>query len=453
MIVMKRVTGYRLFLILPTILMLGFLSILPVVGAVTDDNNQQIQSIQQQIDQYQQQIDVIHSQTVTLQSQIDVLTAQINKTTLELKSLNLSISQTNRDIKITRSKIAEAEGQISKDQIVLGEYLKLIYKSDQETLTSILLKNKNLSDFFTDLNSVKTNQDQLQATISSIKTVKASLDATEQELEDRQAELQKEQGLVAIAKQSLDQNKSQKNKLLKTTKIQEATVQQKIDTLKQEISYLLQNGVTVEDAIKYGNLAAIATGIRPAFLLAELDHESAILNPNGGNVGKCYMKNFTNAEGVHVDTGASTIRNMSPSRDIKPFLAITSSLGLDPSVTRISCWPKIYIDGQAYGWGGAMGPAQFIASTWMGYKDAVSEITGHQPANPWNIQDAFTGAAIKFAKDGANSKTTTGEIAASRRYYCGSAVKTKAMSQKAWNQCVNYANAVQNLADQIQQSL
>jgi len=443
---MKRILGYRGFSVFLTMILSGSSFFIYARADISSETNQQIQSIQQQIDEYQKEIDIVHSQAVTLQGQITVLTAQINKTTLELKSLNLSINQTNKDIKNTQAEITDAESKISKNQVVLGEYIRLVYLSDQETLTAILLKNNNLSDFFNDLNSVKTSQDQLRVTISSIKTIKVSLDAIEQELEDKQAELEKEQGSVAIARQGQDRDKVLKDKLLKTTKIQEATVQQKIGTLKQEISYLLQNGVTVEDAIKYGNLAAIAVGIRPAFLLAEMDHESAILNPNGGNVGKCYLRNFDNGDGVHVDTGASTIRNMSPTRDIKPFLAITSSLGLDPSITRVSCWPKIYSGGQPYGWGGAMGPAQFIPSTWMGYTAAVSQITGHNPANPWNIQDAFTAAATKFAKDGANSQTRAGEIAASKRYYCGSASSTSSA-------CVNYANAVQNLAAQIQQSL
>ncbi|MBP9822092.1 MAG: hypothetical protein KBC81_01450 [Candidatus Pacebacteria bacterium] len=443
---MKFVSEYRRFLVLPALVVLGlFLSVYSRAATTTGDS-QQIQSIQQQIDEYQKQIDVIHSQTVSLQGQISGLNAQINQTTLVLKSLALLIAQTNRSIQETQAKISEAESQISKNQVVLAQYLQLVYKSDQESLTGILLKNNNLSDFFGDLNNIKTNQDNLKNIMDSIRSLKVSLDMVKQELENKQQELEKQQGLAAIDKRNLDQNKAQKDKLLKTTKIQEKTVQQKIDTLKQEISYLLQNGVTVEDAIKYGNLAAIATGIRPAFLLAEMDHESAVLNPGGGNVGKCYVTNFDNGDGVHIDTGAPTKRNMNPTRDIKPFLAITSSLGLNPSTTRVSCWPKTYSGGQPYGWGGAMGPAQFIASTWMGYKDKVSQITGHNPANPWNIQDAFTAAATKFAKDGASSKDRAGEIAASKRYYCGSATSTN----KA---CINYANAVQNLAAQIQQSL
>ncbi|MEK7603927.1 MAG: lytic murein transglycosylase, partial [Patescibacteria group bacterium] len=97
-------------------------------------------------------------------------------------------------------------------------------------------------------------------------------------------------------------------------------------------------------------------------------------------------------------------------------------------------------------WGGAMGPAQFIPSTWVGYIDEVAKLTGHSLPNPWNVEDAFIAAAVKLSKDGASSQNRAGEVAASKRYYCGSATSTK-------SGCINYANSVQRLADEIEKNL
>ena len=66
-----------------------------------------------------------------------------------------------------------------------------------------------------------------------------------------------------------------------------------------------------------------------------------------------------------------------------------------------------------------MGPAQFIPSTWVGYKDKVSAMTGSSPANPWDIRDAFAAAAIKLVAGGADG-TTQGEWNAAMRYFSGS---------------------------------
>lgn len=107
---------------------------------------------------------------------------------------------------------------------------------------------------------------------------------------------------------------------------------------------------------------------------------------------------------------------MKPTRDHEPFLTITKELGMDPDITPVSC-PMRDKNGNQIGWGGAMGPAQFIPSTWMGYKSKIENITG-KTANPWDIRDAFIASAIKLAADGATSKS--GEWTAAMKYFSGS---------------------------------
>jgi len=442
---MKRVLGYRgIFVFLAIIvpgLYFGFFAKAAVIDEVNQKNSQ-IEEIQRQIDQFQREIDAVHSKTVTLQGEVAALNAKISQITLELRSLAISISKTNLEIQDTQSKINDAEEKILKNEVVLGQYLRIIYQNDQETLTTIIFKHDTLSDFFTDLNSVKTTQDDLKTTIKNIKELKDSLEAREQDLEDKKSDLEQQKALVEIDKQSLDKNKAQKDKLLKDTKGQESKFQDlvkqnqyKIQQIQQEIYYLRQNGVSVDDAIKYGNLAALSVGIRPAFLLAELNLESGL----GQNVGKCNLTDTTSGYSRRVTTGQVSVRGMHPTRDLPIFLNITSGLGRDPLKTPISCWP-------GYGWGGAMGPAQFIPSTWMGYAEKVANIVGRAIADPWNIQDAFTAAAIKLAKDGATSKTRAGEMAASKAYFCGNPKSTA-------SRCVNYAQKVQNLAADIERNL
>lgn len=446
---MKRVLEYRGFLVparMTRIIWLGGFSAIIMSGlcfgllaqaAVTDDVNKkysEIDAIQREIEQYQQQIDAIQPTKVTLQSEVSKLNAKINQLNLEIKSLGLSIAKTNSEVQSTQEKIKEAEVEIAKNQVILGQYLRILYQNDQETLTTVLLKHEALSDFFTDLNSIKTTQDELRVVIDGIQALKVSLEEKGQELEDKRTDLEKQKGLEEINKRSVDQNKAQKDKLLKETKGQESKFQtlvsqsqSKIEKIKAEIFYLQQNGVTADDAVKFGNLAAIATGIRPAFLIAELELESGL----GRNVGKCNRAGDPPSKGYRVI--------MKPTRDIQPFLKITSELGMDPETTAVSC-PI------GNGWGGAMGPAQFIPSTWMGYKDEVARITGRPLANPWNIEDAFIAAAAKLSRGGANSKTRAGEIAASKAYYCGNSKSTRA-------DCVNYANKVQALSNRIEQNL
>lgn len=424
----------------------GFLGLSnSALASVQDDimaKQKQIEELQKQIEEYQVQIDTTRVKSKTLENEIAGLNAKIGQLNLEIKSMALAINQTSLEINEAENQIGQLGDEISKHKNAMVQYIKIVYENDQKNLTEIILKNQSLSGFFRDLDSISITQDKLQTVVEEMKRLKSDLGTQKENLEDKKTDLERLKNLQEIAKKSVDRDKSQKNTILKETKGQESKYQdlvkksqKDLQAIKDQIGYLIQNGVSAEEAVKYAQLAAIAAGIRPAFLLAELEQESAL----GRNVGRCYITDTTSGNSRKITTGQVFKRGINPTRDLALFLSITQELGKDPFQTPISCWP-------GSGWGGAMGPAQFIPSTWVGYAAQVARLVGRSIANPWNIEDAFTAAAVKLANGGATTKTRAGEVAASKAYYCGNSKSTK-------SGCVNYANSVQRKAAEIEQNL
>src|SRR3990167_1095193 len=367
-----------------------------------DAKNRLLEEYQRQMEEYIQEAEKAGTQSKTLQNEIARLNAEIKQVQLEIKTLDVSINKTGLEIGVTETKISDAEDEINKHKNELGQYIKIINENDQRSLTEILLKNQNLSDFFNDLNSIQTTQDNLKTAIDDIKELKGQLEQHQANLEEKQSELEKAKRLQEIEKRSIDSTKAIQAKLLKDTQGKESKYQELVkksqkdlQALKDQIGYLIQNGVSAEEAIKYGQLAAIGAGIRPAFLIAELEQESAL----GSNVGKCYIIDGTSGATRRITNGQIYKKGIHPTRDLALFLNITAELGRDSFQTPISCGSS---------WGGAMGQAQFIPSTWMGYRDQVSRITGRRPANPWNMEDAFVAGAAQASRGGARRQTPGG---------------------------------------------
>jgi membrane-bound lytic murein transglycosylase B len=99
-----------------------------------------------------------------------------------------------------------------------------------------------------------------------------------------------------------------------------------------------------------------------------------------------------------------------------------------------------------------MGPAQFIPSTWVLYEDRVARITGNNPANPWEPEDAFTAAAVLLMDNGANKKTRSAERLAALRYLAGWTNATKAAYAFYGDDVMELADKYQSQIDILQRS-
>jgi membrane-bound lytic murein transglycosylase B len=80
----------------------------------------------------------------------------------------------------------------------------------------------------------------------------------------------------------------------------------------------------------------------------------------------------------------------------------------------------MYLNGKRFGFGGAMGPAQFMPSIWVKYKSRIEEISGRKPADPWNIRDAFLAAGLYLKDFGAASQKYNDEWRSAMIYFSGS---------------------------------
>jgi peptidoglycan hydrolase CwlO-like protein len=361
------------------------------------------------ISKTEQEKNTLKNQIYILNNRIKQLDYQIYQNNLMIKDLGLQIGDTEDSIKKTSLKIEESKEQLSK-------ILKEIYEQDQRSMIEILLGEEKLSDFFDNLVALESLNTKNGELLKSIKNLKKYLEEQRQSLDGEKQELESIVKIQTLQKQESAQAKQEKDYFLKLTEAEYQKYvkeKQEVEATATEIRSRIFELIGVPEAPTFGEAYEMAkqveaiTGVRPAFLLAILTQESNI----GKNVGQCYLKNPTTGDGIVIYNGKVISRVMSPSRDVPHFLKITEELGRDPYNTPVSC-------PMSYGWGGAMGPAQFIPATWIGYRDRLKEIAG-RPVDPWNIKDAFLASAVYLSDYGAAKKTYNDEFNAALSYFAG----------------------------------
>ena len=400
-------------------LLLVFL-IVPLSAVATPDAEvqqqleQQLQAVESQIAALEQQLSTTKGEKKTLANKIKQLRNEQTRLQLQIKATNIKLNTLDKKITVTVKNIETNTVRIARLKTDLSKLIRLLHQKDQELLLLRLFTEKGISQAFTEVNNYHKLSNSLGSLVQETRKAQQELNTQQTAYEEQQDDARELLSIAKIQQNSLTGKLDEQARLLEATQGLETTYQNLLkDSKKQaaEIRSRIYDLLGVSTQITFGQAVAIAqavdkqTGVPAAFLLAILTQESNL----GKNVGTC------NRPGDPPEKGWRVI--MKPTRDQKPFIAITAELGRDPDITPVSC-PMRNKDGSQLGWGGAMGPAQFIPSTWMGYKDKVSAMTGKSPANPWDIRDAFMAAALLLKNNGAND-TKDGQWKAAMRYFSG----------------------------------
>lgn len=377
---------------------------------------EELAQLEEEIAQYEGDIAVTQAEKKTLQNKIYILRSEITKVNLQIEHNNIMVEDIGIQLEDTKISITKTSSKIEESRQKLVDILKAIYEEDQRTILEILLFGDNLSDFFSNLVALEALLSRNQELLDNIKQLKGSLETQEQSLDAEKSDLESLLKIQILQQQESQTVKQEQEWLLEQTKGEESEYQKLLSESKAEAAEIrsrIFELIGVKKAPTFGEALELAkeiekiTGVRPALLLAVMTQESNI----GKNVGQCYLPEDPD------ENARRRVMAYGPPRskrdDVTLFIKICEELGRDPYNTPISC-------PMSYGWGGAMGPAQFIPSTWILYKERVKELNGKVTADPWNIKDAFLASALYLGDYGAKKQTPNGEWRAAMIYFSGS---------------------------------
>jgi peptidoglycan hydrolase CwlO-like protein len=379
----------------------------------------ELKELEEQIKEYEKDITRTEAEIQTLRQRINNLKNKINQLDLEIRRSNLIIQDLGLQIRDTEGSIETTSLKIEDLKEKLVGSLRTIYEEDQKPLVEVLFSEETISGFFDNLMALEILNLESQGLLEDIKGLKSSLEEQKEKLGGEKDELEETVRSLAYQKQESEAVRKEQETLMGMTETQhdqyvkqKEITEQKAAEIRARIFQLA--GIPEVEMPTFGEALEVAkwvqgqTGVRPALLLSIITQESALAR----NVGQCYLSDLESGTTYHVTTKRKFPRGIHPTRDLPPFLGITKELGRDPLRTPVSCWINVG-RGPNYGWGGAMGPAQFIPSTWMLVRSRVSSITGKPTANPWSVRDSFLAAGLYLRDLGAASN----ELLAAGRYF------------------------------------
>ena len=382
-----------------------------------------LEQIEAEISVQQVVLEEKKEERVSIERDVSILEAKIEKARLSIRARNLDIQGLTGDITDKEMVIVRLDERLGREKESLAQLIRKTNEIDNFSIIEVMLSSKNLSHFFEDIDSFDSIQIALQDSFVEITDTKDITRQQKKSLEDKKVEEVELRFIQELQKKKIEVQEGEKQDILKVTKGIEKAYQSIIQSKKKTAAQIRTDLFTLrgsaaipfERALQYANEASAYTGVRPAFILGVIKNESNL----GENVGQCLLTNKPKkGDGKGVNTGRIFYGLMKPDRDVPIFIDVVERLGLDPYKMVVSCAPS-------YGYGGAMGPAQFIPSTWILYEDRVAKAVGQTPPSPWDARTAFMASAILLDDNGASKKTATCKLTnnpekcAALRYFAG----------------------------------
>lgn len=457
----KSLRSNKLKIIFTLLLAFGFLSVFgrgqisaefvctdQVSGKSRAQLESELEACDKEIAEWTEILNKTRKDSASFATDIAALTAKINAAQANIKSKNIAINNLTKDIAIKQSEISILDNRLNQGKKSIADILRKTNDINSYSLVETMLSDKNLSEFFVDIDTYASTEKALANLFEELRTIKALTESEKKTLNKKREAESAARAALEVAKKEVEINQAEKKNLLAINKTKEKTYEQVLADRQAKAAQIkavlfpLRDSVAIPfgTALQYAEAANSKTGVRPAFVLAILQQESNL----GANVGSCIIVNLSTGETKGINTGTIFSNGIHPTRDLPLLQDILKKLGRDPYQTRVSC-PVAGVPG----YGGAMGPAQFIPSTWNLMVNKISSATGKSIPDPWDPADAIMASAIFLDDLGAGTQDWTNERTAACRYYSGKNCYVNGRASIG----LSYGNKVMERAASIQRDI
>lgn len=416
-----------------SVFFLGVALLLPIFPAQAETDAErkarleaELQVVERQILTQSRLVDEKRGERQSLERDLSLIEGEVKQIQLGIKARSVAIEQLSDQIGEKEVVLQILDEKSRRQQDSLADLVRKSAVMDDYSLVEVMLSKKNLSEFFSDLAMYHNIKDSLSESLGILHNIKRDTSDQKGELEGKQETEAEMKRIQELEHERAKIKENQKEEILTVTKGEEREYRALLESqqrtaaqLRNALFQLLGGGgaIAFPEAIRLAKYASQVTGVPPETILAILEQETNI----GQNLGSCLFTDQSSSRPV-----------MHPTRDEPIFMVLANTLGFDAYSRTVSC--PIYQGGERVGWGGAMGPSQFIPSTWAMYggfvssggtwvynqsSDRIRAINGGSgPSNPFNNQDAFIATALLMRDNGADG-SNSGDRLAALRYYAG----------------------------------
>lgn len=193
-----------------------------------DERKAAIEALEKEIVQYQRELEAVSREKQTFESAIRALDLSIKKVSADIRLTEKRITAKDQEIRELGVNIKDTRATIDGHRAAIAETLRGVSQAEDNGLTTTILAYGRLSSFFDELATRRQFQTAVEERVGELSAAKKNLEDKKTVSEKKRHELASLRTELIDQKKGLDVTKTEKNKLLASTKNRESNYQRLI---------------------------------------------------------------------------------------------------------------------------------------------------------------------------------------------------------------------------------
>jgi murein DD-endopeptidase MepM/ murein hydrolase activator NlpD len=199
-----------------------------------ENKNQELEQINKKIQETQEQLKETQGERKNLQRELNTLQQNITQLNLNIKADDITIKKLALEIENLNIDLADIKTSTEDKKAAIAEVLRELQKNDEATLLTIFLKNDTLADGLLETQTLYNLQSRLAVDIANLRKLHEAYNGKIKETDERKTAIGFHQKNLQNRKFIVEDQKTERETILKQTKNKENLYQKQVEELKKQ---------------------------------------------------------------------------------------------------------------------------------------------------------------------------------------------------------------------------
>src|SRR3989344_1193348 len=197
-----------------------------IAGKTRTQLEQELEACNKEIIEWTETLNKTRKDSASFATDIAALTAKINVAKANIKGKNIAITNLTKDIATKQSEISILDTRLTKGKHAIADILRKTNDINSYSLVEAILSDKNLSEFFVDIDTYASTERALTILFTELRHVKALTEKQKSALNKKRETEASLRAALEASKKEVEIDQAEKKNLLAINKTREKTYEQ-----------------------------------------------------------------------------------------------------------------------------------------------------------------------------------------------------------------------------------